>query len=173
VVARLHNERTGYPTQKPEALLNRIILASSNKGDLVADFFSGSGTTACVASRNGRKFIACDETIRAVQTTKSRLANSKSIVSVEYDSNLKVPTFVKPRNIKVKVSGGSIRLESSLDVDYWEIDPDWDGKIFRSAAQAQRHVRSGDLSLELKIKLGRKGCIRVVTTQGRQYQLDI
>ncbi|MGW8249293.1 MAG: DNA methyltransferase, partial [Anaerolineales bacterium] len=46
VVARLHNERTGYPTQKPEALLERIVLASSDPGDLVADFFCGSGTTA-------------------------------------------------------------------------------------------------------------------------------
>ena len=48
VVARLHKERTGYPTQKPEALLERIILASSNPGDLVADFFCGSGTAAVV-----------------------------------------------------------------------------------------------------------------------------
>ena len=46
VIARLHSERSGYPTQKPEALLERIILASSNPGDLVADFFCGSGTTA-------------------------------------------------------------------------------------------------------------------------------
>ncbi len=60
VVARLHNERTGYPTQKPEALLQRIILASSNKGDTVADFFCGSGTTSLVAAKNGRKFITSD-----------------------------------------------------------------------------------------------------------------
>jgi DNA modification methylase len=58
VVARLHNERTGYPTQKPEALLSRIILASSNPGDLVADFFCGSGTTPLAAARHGRRFIA-------------------------------------------------------------------------------------------------------------------
>ena len=51
VVARLHKERTGYPTQKPEALLERIILASSNPGDLVADFFCGSGTAAAVAAQ--------------------------------------------------------------------------------------------------------------------------
>ena len=51
VVARLHSERTGYPTQKPQALLERIILASSNPGDVVADFFCGSGTTALAAAR--------------------------------------------------------------------------------------------------------------------------
>ncbi|MCK4742096.1 MAG: site-specific DNA-methyltransferase, partial [Anaerolineales bacterium] len=60
VVARLHKERTGYPTQKPEALLERIILASSNPGDLVADFFSGSGTAVSVAARLKRRWLACD-----------------------------------------------------------------------------------------------------------------
>ncbi len=73
VVARLHNERTGYPTQKPEALLERILLASSHPGDLVADFFCGSGTFPLVASRHGRRFIACDGTWRAIHTTRARL----------------------------------------------------------------------------------------------------
>jgi DNA modification methylase len=76
VVARLHNQRTGYPTQKPEVILERMILASSNKGDLIADFFCGSGTTAFVAAQNGRTFIACDETLRAVQTTRNRLLST-------------------------------------------------------------------------------------------------
>ena len=53
-------ERVGYATQKPEALLERIIKASSNEGDLVCDFFGGSGTTAAVAERLGRKWITCD-----------------------------------------------------------------------------------------------------------------
>lgn len=54
------NERLDYPTQKPEKLLERIIKASSNKGDLVCDFFGGSGTTAAVAERLGRKWITTD-----------------------------------------------------------------------------------------------------------------
>ena len=53
-------ERVGYATQKPEALLERIIKASSNEGDLVCDFFGGSGTTAAVAERLGRRWITCD-----------------------------------------------------------------------------------------------------------------
>ena len=53
-------ERVGYATQKPEALLERIIKASSNKGDLVCDFFGGSGTTAAVAEKLGRRWITCD-----------------------------------------------------------------------------------------------------------------
>ena len=54
------NEGVGYATQKPEALLERIIKASSNEGDLVCDFFGGSGTTAAVAERLGRRWITCD-----------------------------------------------------------------------------------------------------------------
>ena len=54
------NESVGYATQKPEALLERIIKASSNEGDLVCDFFGGSGTTAAVAERLGRRWITCD-----------------------------------------------------------------------------------------------------------------
>jgi adenine specific DNA methylase Mod len=173
VVARLHNERTGYPTQKPEALLERIILASSNKGDLVADFFSGSGTTACVAAKNGRKFIAVDESFRALHTTRSRLTRSNSVTTFESDSDLEYSVPLKKKGITVKVEQDRVQLKTSLDVDFWEIDPDWDGKIFKSAIQAQRHVRSGEIPLELKTKIGGKVCIRLVTIQGKQYQLNI
>ncbi len=66
-------ERLGYATQKPEALLDRIIKASSNEGDLVADFFSGSGTTAAVAEKLGRKWIVSDLGKFAIHTTRKRL----------------------------------------------------------------------------------------------------
>lgn len=66
-------KRTGYPTEKPWALLERIINASSNKGDLVADFFCGSGTTAAVAEKLGRKWISCDLGRFAIHTTRKRL----------------------------------------------------------------------------------------------------
>jgi len=66
-------ERIGYPTQKPEALLERIIKASSNKGDLVADFFCGSGTTLAVAERLGRKWIGSDLGKFAIHTTRKRM----------------------------------------------------------------------------------------------------
>lgn len=67
------NEAIGYPTQKPEALLERIIKASSNEGDLVADFFCGSGTTAAVAEKLGRKWICSDLGKFAVHTTRKRM----------------------------------------------------------------------------------------------------
>ncbi|MBL0344994.1 site-specific DNA-methyltransferase [Candidatus Villigracilis affinis] len=175
VVARLHNERTGYPTQKPEALMERIILASSNKGDLVADFFCGSGTTALVAAKHGRKFITSDKAIRAVNTARGRLTGMDAVFSLERDASIKSDLVTAAKNIKVHVSENSIRLETKLKLDFWEVDPDWDGKVFKSVAQVQRHVRSGEIPLELKIKIGhkRKACIRLVTVQGKQIQLDI
>ena len=72
-VASQAAERLDYPTQKPEALLERIIKASSNQGDLVADFFVGSGTTAAVAEKLGRKWIATDLGKFGIHTTRKRL----------------------------------------------------------------------------------------------------
>jgi adenine-specific DNA-methyltransferase len=66
-------QRVDYPTQKPEALLERIIKASSNEGDLVADFFCGSGTTAAVAEKLGRKWICTDLGKFAIHTTRKRM----------------------------------------------------------------------------------------------------
>lgn len=66
-------ELVGYPTQKSEALLDRIVRASSNPGDLVADFFCGSGTTAAVAEKLGRKWIVADLGKFAIHTTRKRM----------------------------------------------------------------------------------------------------
>jgi adenine specific DNA methylase Mod len=66
-------EHTGFLTQKPEALLERIIESSTNTGDIVADFFVGSGTTIVVADRLNRRWIACDTSQAAVKVTKERL----------------------------------------------------------------------------------------------------
>lgn len=67
------NERTPYPTQKPEQLLERVIEASSNPGDIVFDCFMGSGTTQAVAMKLGRRFVGADINLGAVQTTTKRL----------------------------------------------------------------------------------------------------
>jgi adenine-specific DNA-methyltransferase len=69
-------ERTDYATQKPEALLQRIIKASSNEGMIVADFFGGSGVTAKVANNLGRRFIHCDVGINSIQTVRDRLKDA-------------------------------------------------------------------------------------------------
>lgn len=72
------NERVGYPTQKPEELIERIIMASSNSNDIVFDCFMGSGTTQAVAMKLGRKFIGADINLGAVQTTTKRLLNLRN-----------------------------------------------------------------------------------------------
>lgn len=72
-VGNTSGERLDYPTQKPEALLERIIRASSNPGDIVLDCFIGSGTTAAVAQKLGRRWIGCDINKGAIQTTSKRL----------------------------------------------------------------------------------------------------
>lgn len=79
-----NQEKNGYPTQKPEALLERIIKASSNPGDLVFDCFMGSGTTQAVAMKLGRRFIGADINLGAIQTTTKRLLG----VSEELNSTL-------------------------------------------------------------------------------------
>ena len=73
VINPMASERVDYPTQKPESLLERIIKTSSNEGDLVADFFCGSGTTAVVAEKLGRKWIATDLGKFGIHTTRKRL----------------------------------------------------------------------------------------------------
>jgi adenine-specific DNA-methyltransferase len=72
-IMSFNTEKVGYPTQKNESLLERIIAASSNPGDLVADFFCGSGTTLAVAEKLGRKWIGCDLGRFAIHTSRKRL----------------------------------------------------------------------------------------------------
>ena len=80
-----HDERLGYPTQKPEALLERIVLASSNEGDVVLDPFCGCGTAVAVAERLGRKWIGIDVTHLAISLMKSRLRDTFGSKLSEYD----------------------------------------------------------------------------------------
>lgn len=75
-------ERVGYATQKPEALLNRVILASSRPGDLVCDFFSGSGTTASAASKLGRRFLVLDASPCALYILRARQLQNASVLSL-------------------------------------------------------------------------------------------
>ncbi len=73
IVPTNSKERTGYPTQKPLAILERIVKVHSNPGDLVLDFFAGSGTTGVAAARNHRRFVLVDSNPEAVQVAAERL----------------------------------------------------------------------------------------------------
>jgi adenine-specific DNA-methyltransferase len=96
VAYEAREENLYFQTQKPEALLKRIILASSNPGDIVADFFCGSGTTLAVAEKLGRRWIGCDLSKFAIQVTRKRLLdihNSKDLLN---DDEKKKKLYGKP-----------------------------------------------------------------------------
>ena len=84
IVSPTGREKTGYPTQKPEGVLRRIVQASSREGDWVLDFFAGSGTTGAVASKLNRRFVMVDDNPEALQVMRSRLGDGGLLSSVEY-----------------------------------------------------------------------------------------
>ena len=86
------HERTGYPTQKPEKLLERIILASSNEGDVVLDCFLGSGTTIVTADRLNRRWIGIDHNPVAISVARNRLLQNLSLFNQEAGRNFTVQT---------------------------------------------------------------------------------
>ena len=99
-------ERVGYATQKPEALLKRIILASSRPGDLVADFFSGSGTTAAVASKCQRRFLAVDASYFAMYTLRARQLKNASLLSLfsgSHQLTLQYPAEAKALTVNASI----------------------------------------------------------------------
>ncbi len=93
------SERTSYPTQKPEALLERIIKASSNPGDLVFDCFMGSGTTQAVAMKLGRRFIGADINLGSIDTTVKRLCKIAEDMKSELPSDKKKYTGFELYNV--------------------------------------------------------------------------
>lgn len=105
-------ERIGYPTQKPESLLDRIIKTCTNKGDVVADFFCGTGTTSAVAQKLGRRWITSDINPSACKITKNRL---KQILN---------PNLSKS-SIKITTKRGKTKR---YNLNYKEINK-WEAKL--------------------------------------------
>ena len=120
IVNQAANERQDYATQKPEALLERFIKASSNEGMMMADFFGGSGVTAAVANKLGRNFIHCDIGINSIQTTRDRLKADGAQFSV-LEIRDGISFYRNPVQtmdiIKTQISG--LKNEDSLD-SFWE-----------------------------------------------------
>jgi DNA modification methylase len=82
------NERIGYPTQKPEALMERIIRMASNEDDVVLDPFVGGGTTVAVADKLQRKWIGIDQSVQAIKVTQYRLDNQRDLMSQDFTVQL-------------------------------------------------------------------------------------
>ena len=113
-------ESVDYATQKPEALLERIIKASSNEGMLVADFFGGSGVTAAVANKLRRNFIHCDIGINSIQTVRDRLLADKAefeVLEVKDGVSLYRNPVQTMDKLKSLIKG--LRNEDALD-KFWE-----------------------------------------------------
>lgn len=138
--------RTGYATEKPAALLERIIKTATRPGDLVADFFCGSGTTGAIAERLGRRWIMADKGLLAIQTTRQRLLENQRILkgkgdclpfSVYHLKNEieKTPAKKDPPKIETDI----IKINHQMDIDlikigiphgtdqiqFWGIDFNW------------------------------------------------
>ena len=119
-LGKVHTQDVGYVTQKPEALLERIIKASSNEGMLVADFFGGSGVTAAVANRLGRKFIHCDIGINSIETTRDRLHKAGAEFEVmEIKDGVSLYRNPVQTMDKLKSLIPGLRNEDALD-KFWE-----------------------------------------------------
>ncbi|MBQ3717492.1 MAG: site-specific DNA-methyltransferase [Paludibacteraceae bacterium] len=114
------NELVDYATQKPEALLERVIQASSNEGMLVADFFGGSGVTAAVANKLGRRFIHCDIGVNSIQTVRDRLlANKAEFEVLEIKDGVSLYRNPVQTMDKLKSLIKGLRNEDALD-KFWE-----------------------------------------------------
>lgn len=114
------DEKVDYATQKPTSLLERIIKSSSNEGMVVADFFGGSGVTASVSNRTGRRFIHCDVGINSIQTTRDRLIKEGAefeILEIEDGVSLFRNPVQTMDKIKLLIPG--LKNEDSLDA-FWE-----------------------------------------------------
>ena len=113
-------EKLDYATQKPEELLERIIKASSNEGMIVADFFGGSGVTAAVANKLGRKFIHCDIGLNSIQTTRDRLiADGAQFDVLEIKDGVQLYRNPVQTMDKIKSLIPGLKNEDSLD-SFWE-----------------------------------------------------
>jgi DNA modification methylase len=185
VVARLHKERTGYPTQKPEALIERIVLASSNPGDLVGDFFSGSGTVPSVAGRLGRRWVACDQQQLAVNTTWRRLLLAEATPpfavwrqeGTQPSAPLRPALDLQIRGTEVTARLSGLGPERSRagnleDLASYEVDWRFDGKTFDSRSQVIRRWQAGPMEAVLAHRYAHRGGVeiaaRAVNLDGRE-----
>ncbi len=120
IVNKTYEESVGYATQKPEALLQRIIKASSDSDMLVADFFGGSGVTAAVANKLRRRFIHCDIGLNSIQTTRDRLvADGAAFDVLEIKDGVQLYRNPVQTMDKIKSLIPGLKNEDSLD-SFWE-----------------------------------------------------
>jgi DNA modification methylase len=132
------SERIGYPTQKPKSLLERIISASSNPDDLVADFFVGSGTTAAVAEQLGRRWIACDLGRFAIHSTRKRLLSTPDCRPFDIQN---LGAYERQR-WQIESGNGALRAYLDTILAFYNAEP-VEGFIHLHGRKADRMVHVG------------------------------
>ena len=152
IIAPIAKERVGYPTQKPEALLRRVIESASRPGDLVADFFAGSGTTLAVASKLGRRFVGCDASGAAIHAARKRLLGLGASFEIQQIEGAERPD-APPAAIRMeRADARTARIHLDVDaagaeaIDYWAVDWDHDGDVFRTRWHARREGKQRTLT---------------------------
>ena len=125
-----HSERVGYPTQKPEALIERVIKASSDPGDIVFDCFMGSGTTQAVAMKLGRRFIGADINLGAIQITTQRLLSVATSLAGQDDkyTGFEVYNVNNYDFFRNPVEAREL-LISALEIQPFPVSDVWDGEL--------------------------------------------
>jgi len=149
-ISKIHNqaaELTGYATQKPEALLDRIIRASSNEGDLVADFFAGSGTTSVVAEKLARRWIACDLGRFAIHTTRKRLLGIPDCCPFEIQN---LGSYERQR-WQVETGNGVLRAYLDTILEFYCAEPvEGFGSLHGRKADRMVHVGATDAPVTIE-----------------------
>ncbi len=151
MVGRTSAERTGYATQKPEKLIERIILSCTDEGDICADFFAGSGTLGAVCEKNGRKWIMCDAGKLALSCQIERMGIAGSSFAVErvQDSDEVLPIYFKIHDAELYLESYEAEIPDETDkfsselehylkndslslIKCWSADFAYDGTLHRS-----------------------------------------
>ncbi len=179
-------ERSGYCTQKPERLLQRIIESATKPGELICDFFSGSGTTAVVAEKLGRRWLVCDQSSAAVSVARARLGQTIEESGGSFTIERLGPDTRETAKVEVKqasyrdslgktgelivtlgnysANGNERRDKAAITtdgdftelIDYWAVDWDYDGEIFVSRWSSERGLGKDPAKVEKKASLGLK-----------------
>jgi adenine-specific DNA-methyltransferase len=158
------SERTGYPTQKPRALLERIITCSTPPDGLVVDSFAGSGTTAAAAHALGRRSISIDKSPVAIATARARLLRDGAALRIERTKGTALPVT----KVTVSASADRVRLVSPREPLAWAVGHVRDG-VFHPTWHAERVPGSKPVpaATDAPIRGGKERAVRVWCDDGR------
>ena len=167
------SERTGYPTQKPRALLERIIACASPPGGLVVDLFSGSGTTGEAARALGRKFVLGDAGAAAIATSRARLLRASGSPRIEQCGEGAAPAGEAPRIALRRVSPDRVAIElvAPLEPLAWAVDPAYrEGAPFTRAWHSERAPGKKSVpalrEADVQVEPGKDAAVRVFGDDG-------